>query len=285
MSIATASNRYLREFSSQRQSLKLKWWREIILIAVFYAIYTFIRNQFGSGTVSPQTAFNNADLLIDFEKLFGLYQEARIQGWFIDHRTFIQFWNIFYGFCHFAVTILSFCWLYIRFPLDFIKYRTIGFVTTALGLIGFAAFPVMPPRLLEDAGEFGGLELGGGETGAVFVDTLKEYGGLWSFDSGAVAEISNQYAAMPSIHIAWAIWCAWAIYAHVQNPIVKTLAVLYPVATLFAIVVTANHYWIDALGGAGALLAGYFLVNFVSKTIKKYRQDRLEAKQALQSIN
>ena len=259
-------NQFFTQYSQIRRERKIYWWLEIFAIGVFYSVYAFIRNQFGStsDSVSPQDALDNALILIDFEKYLGLYQEARIQGWFLDYEWFLWIFNVFYGLFHFAVTICVFIWLYIRFPWDFARLRTAGLITTGLGLVGFALFPVMPPRLLGDAGIYGGRLLN-----SPFVDTLREIGGLWSFDSGTLQRISNQYAAMPSIHIAWAIWSAYIIYTRAKNPYVKILAALYPFVTLFAVVVTANHYWIDALGGVAVVVVAFLVANWIHEAFAK----------------
>jgi hypothetical protein len=70
-------------------------------------------------------------------------------------------------------------------------------------------------------------------------------------------QVSNQYAAMPSLHFAWSTWCALVLVTTVRNKWVRALAIAYPIFTLFAIVVTANHFWIDAAGGALILALGY----------------------------
>ncbi len=111
----------------------------------------------------------------------------------------------------------------------FPQWRNTLAAMTALAIIGFAFFPLMPPRLLDqpcpspDSVEFGGacvesdLRSGKektftGDNGFGFVDTLSVYGGPWRFDSEEVASISNQYAAMPSLHIGWSTWCALAVW-------------------------------------------------------------------------
>ena len=93
------------------------------------------------------------------------------------------------------------------------------------------------------------------------MDTMAEVGGLWSFDSGTMQRVSNQYAAMPSLHFAWATWCALVIWPIVGNRLARVLVAAYPIATLFAVIVTGNHFWLDAVGGlvvlgVGSLLAG-----------------------------
>lgn len=251
---AAAVRDYFTDYSALRKQTGLRWWAEILVIAIFYSVYSLIRNQFGSDSVSWQEALDNAEIVIAIERLFGLFQEHRIQDLFIDWTWFIRFWNVFYGFFHFAITTAVLVWLYVRFPKDFARWRTIGLITTGLGLIGYALFPLMPPRLLgAPIAEFGaGMDPYG------FVDTVKEWGGLWSYNSGTFSRISNQYAAMPSLHFAWAGWCTLILYPRMKRTATKVLAAAYPVAVLFAIVVTANHYWLDAVGGLGALAIGYF---------------------------
>ena len=227
---------------------RLRWWKEVVFVLVFYGVYSFIRNQFGSAAGNSVQALTNAKRIIDLERDLGTYHEEAIQDWFLGWDAFIQFWNVFYGTFHFVVTIFCIVWLFRRFPDRYAQWRTTLAVTTALALFGFAFFPLLPPRLLHSS--YG------------FVDTLKEYGGLWSFDSGAMSKVSNQYAAMPSLHFAWSAWCALVLVPTLQRRWLKVLAASYPVLTLFAIVVTANHYWIDAVGGAVVLGLGYLAGRF-----------------------
>lgn len=224
---------------------RLRWWREVAFVLAFYGIYSLIRNQFGSAgspLASHREAFQHARDVIRIERALGLFHEESIQQWFLGWRWFIQFWNLFYGTFHFVVTAGCIVWLFRRFPERYVRWRTTLAVTTGLALFGFALFPLLPPRLLPD--HYG------------FVDTLRSYGGLWSFDSGAMSKVSNQYAAMPSLHFAWSSWCAFVLVPTVRRTWVRVLAASYPLLTLFAIVVTANHYWLDAAGGAVILVLG-----------------------------
>lgn len=247
---------------------RLRWWREVLYIAAFYGIYTLVRNLQEGDTAKARS---NALHVIRLEKLLGIYQEHGLQHLFgltqhvdlhrIHWRTFIQFWNVYYGSAHFIVTIVAIVWLFrtnkARYPL----WRNTLAFTTGLALIGFAFFPLMPPRLMADHG---------------FVDTLRYVGGLWSFDSGPMAKVSNQYAAMPSLHFAWATWCALVFW-----PVAKkrwwgrVLVVLHPALTLFGIVVTANHYVLDAVGGACTLGIGFALARvFTSVVDNRYAAAR-----------
>ena len=133
-------------------------------------------------------------------------------------------------------------------------------ITTALGLVGFAAFPLMPPRLLSTPPPYGG-----SMTEFAFVDTLAVHGGLWSFDSGTLQAISNQWAAMPSLHLAWAAWCALALIPVLNSRWARLTMWSYPIATSFGIVVTANHYWIDGLAGLVVLILGMECAKLISR--------------------
>jgi hypothetical protein len=220
----------------------LRWWKEVLYIAAFYGVYSTIRNTQGSATVSAAHAFAHARSVVRIERGLGLFVEERVQDAFLGWRPFVQFWNLYYGTFHFIVTIAALVLLFQRFPARYPRWRNTLAATTGLALIGFATYPLMPPRLLPAS--YG------------FVDTLRVYGGLWNFDSGPVAQVSNQYAAMPSLHFAWSTWSALVLYPMLRRRWSKVLVVLYPVATLFAIVVTANHYWLDAAGGALVLGVG-----------------------------
>lgn len=245
---------FFGEYNDVRRRLRLRWWKELLIIGTFYVVYSAVRNMFGSAAVDWPAAYDNARAVIDIERAIGLYQETRIQDWFIDWTPFIQFWNLFYGTFHFAVTAFVLFWLYVKFPWDYPRWRAIGLATTGLALVGFSLFPLMPPRLLGNCGVYGACLPDSG-----FIDTVTEVGGLWSFDSGAGQKLSNQYAAMPSMHFGWSLWCFIILWPRIRNPIGRTLAAIYPWLTLFAIVVTANHYWLDAIGGALALGLGYVL--------------------------
>lgn len=246
-----------------RAQHRLLWWKEVLIIVTFYAVYTYIRNTFGSARLSPQGApvhaFNNALHIIDLEKMLGLYVEPDIQKLFLPYTWFIKSWNVYYGTAHFIVTIATFVIVFRRAPGVFARWRNTLACTTAFALVGFSLFPLMPPRLLDDTGRFGGRaiaeERGVGPFG--YEDTMVTVGGLWNFDSGTMASISNQYAAMPSLHTGWATWCTLALWPLVRRRWLRGLLVLYPLATLFCIIVTGNHYWIDGLGGLFTLAVGF----------------------------
>jgi len=221
---------------------RLYWWREVLITLVLYQVYSAIRNVSEGST---RVAFRHARQLMDWQSAIGINHELTLQSWALNSRPLIVFLNYIYGSLHFIVTAGAVIYLYRRWPGDYPRWRNTLALTTLLALIGFIFWPLMPPRLLPAS--YG------------FVDTLKEYPTFWSFDSGAINKISNQYAAMPSLHFGWALFCASALAPRLQHRWARVAAALYPVLTLAAIVLTGNHFFLDAAGGAVVFLAGYWL--------------------------
>jgi membrane-associated phospholipid phosphatase len=255
--------------STPRVVKRSHWWREVVLIGAFYGLYTLVRDLRGDKPVSAVQAFSNAKRVIRVERWFGIFHEADLQRWFLSDTWLIRLSDDFYGTIHFVAAIGMLALLFFAFPTHYRLWRnTLAFVT-GLALIGFYFFPLMPPRLLPP--------------GYHFVDTLRVIGGLWSFDSGPVHDVSNQYAAMPSLHTAWSFWCAVCAMGLIRRWWLKILTLLYPAATIFAIVVTANHYFDDVI--AGLLLVGvsYLIARLCTRT-SDHAPERV-AEREIQSVS
>ena len=238
---------------------KLYWWREVLLVIVVDIVYETIRN---FSSANPSRAYTNAERLIDWQRMVGLWHERQMQQWALDFTPLIVAANYFYGSVYICATIFALVFLYRRFPDDYALWRTTLLVGTLLGLIGFATFPLMPPRLLDS--------LGGAHYG--FVDTLVRFPTFWSFDSEGMKSISNQFAAMPSLHCGWAMWGTAVFYPRVRSRWAKTLAVLYPIVTILVVIITGNHYWLDAVGGAVIFIAGYWIARSMQGFLRRNRQ-------------
>jgi hypothetical protein len=270
---------------------RLRWWREVLYIGLVYAAYSAVRNTFGSsggGTIDPEPAFNHAKAMIDVEEALRLYFEPSLQSWYLDLPAdgVIRLWNVFYGLAHFLVTAAALIWLYradkARYPL----WRNTLAATTLLALVGFASFSLMPPRLMDDPGEYGGCQIYAPEAAARaqpgdlaapgcdefgYVDTVARYGGWASFGSEELKSVSNQYAAMPSMHIGWSLWATIVLVPLARRRWLRVLACAHPVATLFCIIVTGNHYWIDGVGGALCLGAGFAVARVLTPRLTRTR--------------
>jgi membrane-associated phospholipid phosphatase len=210
----------------------------------FYPLYSRVRDLVGE---SRTDAFANAKQIIDWEERLGIYHERTIQEWFLPYRWFIGFWNLFYGSVHFAAPVITLIALYRFDPGRYVRWRNTFILTAVAALIGFWVYPLMPPRLLPSS--FG------------FIDTRLTY-----FTIGKPVphsqETGNLYAAMPSLHIAWSTWVVFALWPLVRPAWARVLVVSYPVLLTFSTVVTANHYFLDAVGGWGALAVGYALARW-----------------------
>ena len=266
--------------SPPRSKQRLRWWVEVLIGIGVYAVYWAVRNRFGSAGGDPGPAFGHAKSIIDLEESMRLYFEAHVQDWYLDlpGRGLIRAWNVYYGLAHFVVTLGALVLLFRRDQARYPLWRNTIALTTCLAVVGFAAYSLMPPRLLDDPGEFGACQLYAPEEAAAkgtapdapgcdrydYVDTVDRYGGWISFGNEGYKDVSNQYAAMPSMHIGWATWCALVLVPLARRRGTKALAMIYPVITLFCIVITANHYWIDGVGGLICLGAGYALARLVT---------------------
>ena len=242
---------------------EIYWWVEISIVLVFDLIYETVRNLNKAGT---DRAYDNAVRLIGWQRTLGIYHEHAMQQWALHYEWLIIAANYYYGSAYIAVTIFALAFLYLRFPDDYPLWRNTLLVGTLLGLIGFATFPLMPPRLLDAAGHasFG------------YVDTLVKFPTFWSFDSSAMKSISNQFAAMPSLHCGWALWGCAVFLPRVRSWWAKTLAVLYPIATILVVVITGNHYFLDAVAGAAIFLIGYGVARVVTRAGRTPRKGASE---------
>jgi hypothetical protein len=233
----------------------LYWWAEVLMILGFYLVYSAVRNINGGNLLDPPAhALDHAQQIIDIEQALGLFHEARMQDWAEHFTPLIVAANYFYGSLHFVVTIFTGIFLYRRWSDDYPRFRNMLGITTAIALVGFTLYPLTPPRLLE----MYGVDYG-------FADTLAQYPTFWSFNSGGMKSVSNQFAAMPSVHIAWATWCALALVPRLKSKVWRVLAVLYPIATLYVIIITGNHFWLDAVGGLLILTIGWFVSGLVTR--------------------
>jgi hypothetical protein len=226
-----------------RQAVRrLYWWKEALTVFVLYEVYSLIRNV---SEGSSRVAFEHARQLMHWQSMLGINHEETLQNWALHSKPLIIFLNYVYGSLHFIITAGVVIWLYRRHPGVYPRWRNTLALTTVLALIGFIFWPLMPPRLLPEHYSF--------------VDTLARYPTLWSFNSEKMSEISNQYAAMPSLHFGWSLFCACGLAPRLRHRPLQVAAVLYPLLTLSAIVLTGNHYFLDAAGGAVVFSVGYGL--------------------------
>jgi PAP2 superfamily len=226
----------------------------LIEVAVGIAIYFFYDTLRDHAMGTSADAFRHAKQVVSIERFFGLYQEHRIQQAFISWDPFISFWNIYYGTIHFVMPVVALVAMYRKAPARYIRWRNALLFMLAFGLVGFWLYPLTPPRLMPH--HYG------------FIDAAAEFFNFGPQQrillnasgqptAAARAAFGNLYAAMPSLHVGWSTWSALALLPLVRRRWLKVLVCLYPFATIFAIVVTANHWILDAIGGWVVLALGY----------------------------
>jgi PAP2 superfamily protein len=212
---------------------------EIFLVLAAYWLYGLVRN--GVPT-HESAAIHRALHLLAFERTLGLDVELPLNTFVAGIRWLAVASNYYYATLHFVVTIATLVWLYVQHPTRYRAARCVLYATNTLALLGFYFLPLAPPRFLHGAG---------------FVDTVVVFHTWGSWASGDVAAASNQYAAMPSLHIAWSLWSGVTVAMLARRGWVRLLGACYPFATCFVIVATANHFVLDAVGGAAVLACGY----------------------------
>ncbi|MCX5213277.1 phosphatase PAP2 family protein [Kitasatospora sp. NBC_00240] len=229
----------------RRSPARPRLWFELALIGVSYWLYSLVRNAVPEHATTAQL---HSSWIWHFERALGAGVERAVNHGVNSVTWLIVGMNYYYATLHFIVTIGVLVWVYRRHPGRYAAARTVLFVTTGIALVGFYFFPLAPPRLMTDGG---------------FIDTVKIHDTWGSMASGPAAHVSNQYAAMPSMHIGWSLWCGLAIFFLARRAWVRALGVLYPLATLVVIVSTANHFWMDAVGGVVCLSVGFLVARLV----------------------
>ncbi|MFF8989401.1 phosphatase PAP2 family protein [Streptomyces sp. NPDC014983] len=207
--------------------------REFLLVAGLFLVYKFGR-QLATGHTAR--AFHNAHRVWDFERTLRLPHETAVQAALLHGHTLVRVANTYYATVHFPATLAFLVWLYVRRPAHYVWARRVLAVVTAAALVLPFTFPLAPPRMLAGTG----LE-----------DTARIYGPS-VYGPPAHDHLSNQFAAMPSLHFGWALMVAIGLITATRSRW-RGLWLLHPLLTLLVIVGTANHYWLDALAATAML--------------------------------
>lgn len=240
-----------RESDSHRESLTLRVARHpvrptlkksLALNAIGLGVLWFLYS--GVRTVTADSfgaARDNADRLIAFQDSLGLPSEALFQSWLLDYEWLLRAANVYYFGAHFPSMLLFLLWamFWKREAMPRVRWALIG--STMTGLVIHLAFPLAPPRMLGLAG---------------FVDTATIFGP----DPYAlgIAKAANELAAMPSMHVGWALLIAMAVVSLGRTRL-RWLIVAHPVITTIVVVITANHYWTDIAAGAVLAVVGWWV--------------------------
>ena len=217
---------------------------ELALLVGAYFAYMYTRKL--AFTDFETIALDNAKRIISLEKSLGFFWEPEWQAWTISSaKSLVVFFNWAYIITFWPIILTTAFILYVVNRRRYVYFRNVVLLSFVFALLGFMLFPLAPPRMLADH----------------FVDTIKAFGPAF-YASREFANFYNPYAAMPSLHFSWTIMLG-VLFLRTPSIWMKVLGVLYPALTLVAITVTANHYIMDAIGGALLIGASFAVMEFV----------------------
>jgi membrane-associated phospholipid phosphatase len=201
-----------------------------ILVAVDIA-YETVR---GLAEGDRGEALIHGQQIIDLERSTQSFFEPALQAFFLPAHWLIDVANQIYLNSQFSITLAFLIWLYLFRNESFYFVRNMFVVAMGLALVGYTLFPTAPPRMLPEYG---------------FVDTITDFSNV-NHDSALAKIFINPYAAMPSMHCAFALMIGGAGVRLSRHWFTKAFWALWPLLVIWVVIVTANHYWLDAALGA-----------------------------------
>lgn len=219
--------------------------REIALLAALYVGYSAVRMAASDDFMS---AVLHAEYLLDIERSVGLAWEHTLTLAFEAHRWIAVAASFYYAVAHYLVTVVVLGWLWFRRHAFYPVARTALAGASLVALAGFLLMPTAPPRL------FGG-----------YLDLLALTAdvGWWSEHASApagLAHLTNELAAMPSMHAGWALWCALVLATCSRRRWVRVLGWTHAVLTALVVIGTGNHWVLDVLVGDAVVLGVWVIV-------------------------
>nr|WP_189108148.1 bifunctional glycosyltransferase 87/phosphatase PAP2 family protein [Streptomyces camponoticapitis] len=230
---------------------------ELLAIRVGYSVYQQIRAAADGGR---EAAVAHAEQILSIEKALGIDIERWANHAVVKVSWAEDFLNFYYTSFHFLVPLSILAVLYVRRPADYRWVRASLAFATLLALVGFWFYPLAPPRLMQ---------------GLDYIDTVHGPQDFANPDYGALTSVTNQYAAMPSLHFGWSLWCGVVIVMLAPKLWMKLLGLVHPLITVSAIVATANHWVLDAAGGALVVSVGFGLTYVLSGPRKLRRAESM----------
>jgi PAP2 superfamily len=245
-----------------RATTRPRWWGELLVIVFLAWAYDTVANL---APLREKLALSHGSDILSLERSLHIAPEAALNSWLVAHHTFGTLLSYYYDNAHFIVTFGLLGWLWWKRADIYRPLRSSLVAINAIGLLVFWRYPVAPPRML------------GG-----FSDVIASSHTFGSWHTGSLAADANQFGAMPSLHIAWAVWCTLVLWRLSSRAWVRTVAVAYPCLTTFAVLATGNHYVLDLVGGLMTFALAVALVRLMSvahvtKLLLSRRTGRLAA--------
>jgi hypothetical protein len=210
-----------------------RWWLELLAVGWLAWIYDATTNL---APLRWQQALGNAGGVLHVEQSLNLDPERALDHWLAAHHSLAVWLSDYYDNAHWVLTLALLGWLWWRRADLYPPLRNALVLTNVFAFVVFWRYPVAPPRMLPG-----------------FTDVVSSTHAFLDSHDGPLASSANQLAAMPSLHMAWAAWCALAVWRISERRWVRVLAVSYPCLTAFAVLATGNHFVLDLLGGLATL--------------------------------
>ena len=226
--------------SFEAQVLPRGWFdvvRQVGLIAGVYVLYQLVNGLIATGNLYKP--FGDAMKIINFERALHVFVEPSVQAWALGQHWLMDAADWAYLYSHYAVTGAVLIFIYLRRNDAFYFVRNMFIIAMLIALVGYAVFPTAPPALMPEWG---------------FTDAISQVLGVSHVDSGAASAFVNIYAAVPSMHVCFAVMTGFSMRRLVRRRAARIAWSVYPLWITFVVVATGNHYFTDVF--LGALTAG-----------------------------
>jgi membrane-associated phospholipid phosphatase len=221
--------------------------RQVLLFLGAYVLYQAVRGLIDGG--NGYKPFGDATKIIHLERVLHVFIEPSVQAWASNEHWLMDVADWTYLNAHYFVTIGALVFIYLRRNDSFYFVRNMFMIAMAIALVGYALYPTAPPRLMPEWG---------------FTDSISQFLGTFHVDDGPEKAFLNFYAAVPSMHVCFAVMIGWPMARLVRHWPAKVAWRMYPLWITFVVVATGNHYLTDVVLGvitaaASALLASQLL--------------------------
>jgi hypothetical protein len=218
--------------------------RQLLLFAGAYYLYRLVR---GAVDGKAAASFENARHLISLERSLHVFVEPSVQTWATGRSAIIDFASWMYINSHFVITVATLIWLYRFRNGAFYFVRNMFMIAMGLALVGYVVYPTAPPRFFPEWG---------------FSDSVANFTGV-DPDTGLASALVNPFAAVPSMHVAFALMIGWPMAQLVHHSALRVAWRLYPFLVTFVVVATGNHFIMDAVLGALTAAVSAYVAQFL----------------------
>jgi len=226
---------------------------EVVLVVGAFLVYFVIR---GAVVDRAGEALVRGIDLIRLEQDLGIYWELEMQSWILDHYFAIKVMNWVYFWGHMPLVVLVAVWLYVRHRHTYRVTRNAFLASGAIGVVIYWLYPVAPPRLIPFAG---------------FIDTMAAFDRV-GYNAQEASAFVNPFAAVPSLHFGWSMLLGAVIGWVGRNPLAYAAALVWPVAMFFSVVMTGNHFIVDAIAGGIVSFAGLGVALGLERAWNRFRE-------------